>query len=187
MCMNGSFMKEAFLFNGDPGMVGIYPGFTGFNIPEALKQHTGSNHVDNKSGHKRVHYHTENAHQASFPFHTTHSTNFQLPIPHHTHHCEYSQCSDPIFSFIPCTDPPLIWLYTIIYRYPCSFIPIAGLFHIHFIPLIPTPLPTSLNLNYPSCSLPISHFHLNSCFCPMHAISLQYPVYPLFSLPLFSI
>ena len=101
-------MKEAFLFNGDPGMVGIYPGFTGFNIPEALKQHTGSNHVGNKSGHKRVHYHTENAHQASFPFHTTHSTNFQLPIPHHTHYCEYSQCSDPIFPFIPCTDPPLI-------------------------------------------------------------------------------
>ena len=108
MCMNGSFMKEAFLFNGDPGMVGIYPGFTGFNIPEALKQDTGSNHVGNKSGYKRVHYHTENAHQASFPFHTTHSTNFQLPIPHHTHHCKYSQCSDPIFSFIPCTDPPLI-------------------------------------------------------------------------------
>ena len=37
VCMNGSFMKEVFLFKGDPGMVGIYPGFTGFNIPEALK------------------------------------------------------------------------------------------------------------------------------------------------------
>ena len=40
-------------------------------------------------------------------FHTTHSTNFQLPIPHHTHHCKYSPCFDPPFSFSPCTNPPL--------------------------------------------------------------------------------
>ncbi|RVX20089.1 hypothetical protein CK203_004671 [Vitis vinifera] len=41
MCMNGYFMKEAFLFNGDPSIVGIYSGFTSFSIPEALKQVTG--------------------------------------------------------------------------------------------------------------------------------------------------
>ena len=44
MCMNGYFMKEAFLFNGDPSIVGIYSGFTSFSIPEALKQAIGSNH-----------------------------------------------------------------------------------------------------------------------------------------------
>ena len=42
VCMNGSFMKEAFLFNGAPGIVGIYSGFTGFSIPEALKQEIGN-------------------------------------------------------------------------------------------------------------------------------------------------
>ena len=42
-------------------------------------------------------HNTENAHQASFSFHTIPSTNFPLPIPHHTHRGKYSQCSDPIF------------------------------------------------------------------------------------------
>ncbi|WKA12792.1 hypothetical protein VitviT2T_030146 [Vitis vinifera] len=53
MCMNGYFMKEAFLFNGDPGIVGIYSGFTSFSIPEALKQATG-NHAAEELG-KQVH------------------------------------------------------------------------------------------------------------------------------------
>ena len=66
MCMNGYFMKEAFLFNGDSGIVGIYSGFTSFSILEALRQDTGSNHIGNKAGCKMVHHHTENAHQASF-------------------------------------------------------------------------------------------------------------------------
>ena len=40
--MNGSFMKEAFLFNGGRDIVGFYSGFTGFSIPEALKQEIGN-------------------------------------------------------------------------------------------------------------------------------------------------
>ena len=47
--MNGSFMKEAFLFNGGLDIVGIYSGFTGFSILEALKQDIGSNRVGNKA------------------------------------------------------------------------------------------------------------------------------------------
>ena len=52
MRMTGSFMKEAFPFNGCPDIVGIYSDFIGFSIPEALKQDIDSNRVGNKLGYK---------------------------------------------------------------------------------------------------------------------------------------
>ena len=186
MCMNGYFMKEAFLFNGDSGIVGIYSGFTSFSIPEALRQDTGSNHVGNKSGCKMVHHHTENAHQASFRI--SYHSNFQLSIPHHTHHCKYSPCSDPHFSFIPCTGPPLtdstqssIDTHTPSYPFPSPsstlFIPLCphSPTHIYTRFLYPFDLIHAGSSTHTHQTCPLTHFRPSPIIAFSHSTPQSYP------------
>ena len=121
-------------------------------------------------------------------FHTTHSTNLQLPIPHHTHHCKYSPCSDPPFSFIPCTDSPLtdstqssIDTHTLSYPFPSPsstlFIPLCprSPTHIYTRFLYPFDLIHAGSSTHTHQTCPLTHFRPSPIIAFSHSTPQSYP------------